>query len=95
MNGVFVADPGGLGILMSNHLVEPIAQAVLRPFPAELRAVSPADQVRVEQTGIGIDLIPDHAATISLDVEKTRATGRRRRDRDARSDDPLRRISLS
>jgi len=61
-----VADPGGLGVLMSDHLVEPIAQAVLRPFPADLRAVSPADQAHVEQAGIRIDLIPDHAAAVSL-----------------------------
>jgi hypothetical protein len=51
---------------MSDHLVEPIAQAVLRPFPADLRAVSPADEAHVEQAGIRIDLIPDHAAAVSL-----------------------------
>jgi hypothetical protein len=55
-----------LGVLTRDHLVEPIAQAVLRPCPAALRAASPVNQARVEQAGIGIDLNPEHAAVVSL-----------------------------
>jgi hypothetical protein len=61
-----VADPGSLGIFMGDHLVEPIAQAVIGPFPADFRAIPPAHQAPVEQAGIGIDLIPDHPAAVTL-----------------------------
>jgi hypothetical protein len=71
LNRVFVADSGGLGVLMSNHLIEPITQAVVRPFRADLAAVSFAHQARVEQPGIGIDLIPDDTATVSLIWEES------------------------
>jgi hypothetical protein len=61
-----VVDSGGLGMLVREHLVEPIAQAVLRPFPADFGTVAPGDQAHIEQAGIGIDLIPHHAASVCL-----------------------------
>jgi hypothetical protein len=33
LNGLFVADPGGLGIAMSDRLVEPVEQAVISAGP--------------------------------------------------------------
>jgi len=67
-----MADAGCLGVLVRDDLVEPVPQAVLRPFLADSRAVYPGHQIGVEQSGIGVDLIPNHAATGSL-VRKERA----------------------
>ena len=39
LNGLFMTDSSSLRMLMGNHLVEPIAQAIPRPSVADLRAV--------------------------------------------------------
>jgi len=53
-----MADAGCLGVIVRDDLVEPVPQAVLRPFLADFRAVYPGHQIGVEQSGIGVDPIP-------------------------------------
>jgi hypothetical protein len=71
LNSLFVADPGGLSVLVGDDLVEPITQAVLRPLRSDLRAIESGHQVGIEQPCIDIDPILDHAAAVSLVWEES------------------------
>ena len=72
LNRFRMADAGCLRVLMRNDLVEPVPQEILRPFLADSRPVYPGHQIGVEQSGIGVDLIPNNAAAGSV-LRKERA----------------------
>ena len=67
-----MADARCLGVLVCDDLVEPVPQAILRSFLADFRAVDPGHEIGVEQSGIGVDFVPNHAAAGSL-LRKERA----------------------
>jgi len=61
-----VADVVLLGVFVGDDLVKPVAQPIIFPSLADLGAVYPGHQIGIEDPGINIDLIPDHAAAVSF-----------------------------